>query len=111
MNITIKTTQWGDTNQPIIRMAAEHRHKPIIRNMVMTFAILSLAGLMVIQIMSPSPNEVQTGVNDQAERSVEVVRGDDLLSAELMNAEDPLRPEINRGISLVNLGHPGILSK
>lgn len=77
----------------------------------MTFTILSLTGLMVIQILSPSPDDVQAVVNDPAERSAEVVNGEDLLSAEVMSTEDILRTELNKEISPVNLDRYGVLSK
>jgi len=111
MNITINTTQWGDANQPIIRNAAERHPMSIIRNMVMTFTIVSLAGLMVIQILSPSSDDVQAVVNDPAERSAEVVSGEDLLSVEMMSTDDILQTELNNEISLVNLDRYGVLSK
>jgi hypothetical protein len=111
MNITINTTQWGDANQPIIRTTAERHPMSIIRNMVMTITILSIAGLMVIQILSPSPENVQAVVNDPVERSAEVVSGEDLLSAEVMSTENILRTELNKEISLVNLDRFGVLSK
>lgn len=111
MNITINTTQWGDTSQPIIRNAAERHPMSIIRTMVMTFTIVSLAGLMVNQILSPSPDDVQAVVNDPAERSAEVVSGEDLLPVEMMSTENLLRAELNKEISLVNLDHYSVLSK
>ena len=111
MNITINTTQWGDANQPIIRNTAERQPMSIIRNMVMTVTIVSLAGLMIIQIMSPSPDDVQAVVNDPAGRSAEVVSGVDLLPVEMMSTENLLRAELNNEISLVNLDHYGVLSK
>jgi|GEM_PF-2634472 len=111
MNITINTTQWGDANQPIIRNAAERHPMSIIRNMVMTFTIVSLAGIMVIQILSPSPDDVQAVVNDPAERSAEVVSGEDLLPVEMMSTENLLRAELNKEISLVNLDRYNVLSK
>jgi len=79
--------------------------------MVMTFTIVSLAGLMVNQILSPSPDDVQAVVNDPAERSAEVVSGEDLLPVEMMSTENLLRAELNKEISLVNLDHYSVLSK
>ena len=111
MNITINTTQWGDANQPIIRTAVERHPMSIIRNMVMVFTIISLAGLMVIQILSPSPDGVQAVVNDPAERSAEVVSGEDLLPVEMMSTENLLRTELNKEISLVNLDRNVVWSK
>ena len=77
----------------------------------MTFTIVSLAGLMVNQILSPSPDDVQAVVNDPAERSAEVVSGEDLLPVEMMSTENLLRAELNKEISLVNLDHYSVLSK
>jgi len=77
----------------------------------MTFTIVSLAGLMVIQILSPSSDDVQAVVNDPAERSAEVVSGEDLLPVEMMSTEDLLRAELNNEISLDNLDRYGVLSK
>jgi len=77
----------------------------------MTFTIVSLAGLMIIQILSPSPDDVQAVVNDPAERSAEVVSGEDLLSVEMMSTDDILQTELNNEISLVNLDRYGVLSK
>lgn len=79
--------------------------------MVMTFTIVSLAGIMVIQILSPSPDDVQAVVNDPAERSAEVVSGEDLLPVEMMSTENLLRAELNKEISLVNLDRYNVLSK
>lgn len=111
MNITINTTQWGDANQAVMRNAAERHPMLIIRNMVMMFTIVSLAGLMVIQILKPSPDDVQAAVNDPAERLAEMVSGEDLLSAEVMSIENLLRIELNKEISLVNLDRYGVPSK
>jgi hypothetical protein len=83
----------------------------IIRNMVMTVTIVSLAGLMVIQILRPSPDDVQAVVNDPAERSAEVVSGEDLLPVEMTSTENLLRAELNNDISLVNLDRHGVPSK
>lgn len=77
----------------------------------MTFTIVSLAGLMVIQILSPSPDDVQTVVNDPAERSAEVVSGEDLLPVEMMSTENLLRAELINEITLVNLDRYSVLSK
>ena len=77
----------------------------------MTFTIVSLAGLMVIQILSPSPDDVQAVVNDPAERSAEEVSGEDLLPVEMMSTENLLRAELNKEISLVNLDRYNVLSK
>lgn len=77
----------------------------------MTFTIVSLAGLMVIQILSPSPDDIQAVVNDPAERSAEVVSGEDLLPVEMTSSENLLRAELNNEISLANLDRYGVLSK
>ena len=105
MNITINTTQWGDANQPIIRNAVMRHPVSISRNLVMAFTIVSLAGLMFIQILSLSPNSFQAVANDIAERSAEALNGENLPSAEVMSVENLLRTELKEEISLVNLDH------
>ena len=77
----------------------------------MVFTIVSLAGLMLIQILSPFPDGVQAVANDPAERSAEVVSGEDLLSVEVMSTENLLRTELKEEISLVNLDHNVVLSE
>ena len=77
----------------------------------MMFTIVSLAGLMVIQILSPSPDDVQAVVNDPAERSAEMASGEDLLPVEMTSTENLLRAELNNEISLVNLDRYSVLSK
>ena len=77
----------------------------------MMFTIISLAGLMVIQILSLSPDDLQPAVNGPTERSAEVVSGEGLMSGEVMSTEDLLRTELYKEISLVNIDRYGLLSK
>jgi hypothetical protein len=95
MNICISTTQWGDVKKATSRDRVSRQNSTISRNLIMALMTVTLASMMVIQAIGPSAFDRRTVVDDTAERSVEVVSGEELLPLEGISVEEFLRAELS----------------
>lgn len=96
MNISISTTQWGDTRQVTSRDSASRRSSVISRNLIMALSTVTLAGLMVIQAVGPASFDNRPVIDGAAERSAEVIGGEDILALEELSADEILQVELSK---------------
>jgi hypothetical protein len=96
MNISISTTQWGDSKQVTSQDSANRRSSVIIRNLIMALSTVTLAGLMVIQAVGPAAFDNRPDVDSAAEGSAEVIGGEDFLALEELSTDELLQVELSK---------------
>jgi hypothetical protein len=67
----------------------------ISRNLIMALSTVTLAGLMVIQAIGPAVIDTRPIDDGLAERSAEVISGEDFLTIEELSADELLQLELS----------------